>query len=119
MRARSVIHSSSWLLQQYAHRNRAQLTDSEARLWAALSGRKLGVQFRRQVPLAGCFIVDFFAPSVQLVVEVDGGYHALQRRADERRDAKLRRLGFRVLRIDASLVMRILPEALARIRDAL
>ena len=43
----------------------------EARLWAELSARKLGVSFRRQVPI-GRFIVDFCAPAVRLVVEVDG-----------------------------------------------
>jgi very-short-patch-repair endonuclease len=119
MRARSTTISRSWLIGQFAHRNRAQLTDSEARLWAALSGGKLGVRFRRQVPLAGIFIVDFFAPSVRLIVEVDGGYHAQRRRADERRDAKLQRLNYRVLRLDASLLMRDLPAALSLIRDAL
>jgi very-short-patch-repair endonuclease len=74
-------------LEQYAWANRQVLTPSEARLWSALSARKLGVQFRRQVPLAGRYIVDFCAPSVRLVVEVDGAGHALRRRADARRRA--------------------------------
>jgi hypothetical protein len=37
-------------LEQCAWVNHRALTVSEARLWAPLSGRKLGVQFRRQVP---------------------------------------------------------------------
>jgi very-short-patch-repair endonuclease len=119
MRARSITNSRSWLLGQYAHRNRSNPTDSEARLWAVLSGRKLGVQFRRQVLLAEYFIVDFCAPAVRLVVEVDGGYHAQRRRADERRDAKLRRLGYRVLRLDANLVQRDLTAAVALVHFAL
>jgi very-short-patch-repair endonuclease len=41
---------------------RAALTDSEARLWAAIRGRRLGVAFRRQVVIE-TFIVDFLAPS--------------------------------------------------------
>ena len=53
MRARELSAlRRSWLLGQYAHRNRAELTRSEARLWSALKARQLGVQFRRQVPLA-------------------------------------------------------------------
>src|SRR5690606_27964289 len=48
---------------------------SEAALWRRLRGRRLGVQFRRQVVL-GSFVVDFLAPSARLVVEVDGGWHA-------------------------------------------
>jgi very-short-patch-repair endonuclease len=107
------------LLEQYAHRNRAELTSSEARLWAELKARKLGVQFRRQVPLGGCYIVDFLAPRVRVVVEVDGPYHARRQRADARRDSALGRLGYLVIRIEAELVMRSLPAAVARVREAL
>jgi very-short-patch-repair endonuclease len=51
-----------------------------------------GVAFKRQVPLGERYIADFFAPSVALVVEVDGGVHRCSRAADRRRDEKLRRL---------------------------
>jgi very-short-patch-repair endonuclease len=106
-------------LEQHAWGHRQMLTPSEARLWSALRGRKLGVQFRRQVPLAGRYIVDFCAPTVRLVVEVDGGYHELRRRADARRDAWLGELGYRVVRVDAELVMRDLTAAVALVRGAL
>ncbi len=107
------------LLEQYAWCNKRAPTRSEARLWAALSGRKLGVAFRRQVPIAKRYIADFLAPAVKLVVEVDGEYHTRQGRADARRDAALCALGYRVLRIEAELVMRDLPAAVALIRVAL
>ena len=82
-------------------------TDSEEKLWRALRGRALGVEFRRQVVIANRFIVDFLAPSVKLVVEVDGrAYHACRRGADAQRDRKLVRLGYQVLRLDADLVER-------------
>jgi very-short-patch-repair endonuclease len=64
------------------------------------------------------FIVDFVAPSARLVVEVDGGYHARRVTADARRDRVLRRLGYRVLRLDADLVLAQPQEAVARIRAA-
>jgi len=51
---------------------RAAPTTTESLLWAELSGSKLGVGFRRQVPL-GRYIADFLAPSDKLIVEVDGG----------------------------------------------
>ncbi|MGH7602927.1 MAG: DUF559 domain-containing protein [Gemmatimonadaceae bacterium] len=51
-----------------------------------MRGRKLGVEFRRQVPLLGRYVVDFFAREVGLIVEVDGGWHAELERADARRD---------------------------------
>ena len=37
----------------------------------------------------------------------NGGYHALRRTADARRDRALRRLGYRVLRIEAELVLKV------------
>jgi len=54
-----------------------------------------------------------------LVVEVEGGYHARRRSADASRDRKLRRLGYRVIRLDAELVLRDLSAAVALIRAAL
>jgi very-short-patch-repair endonuclease len=119
MRARhSHNHPKSSQLQQYAAQHRAAPTESEARLWSALSAGKLGVAFRRQVVLGNRFIVDFVAPRVRLVVEVDGSYHAQRIGADARRDSKLRRLGYRVLRIPAALVLGDLQAAVALVRAA-
>jgi very-short-patch-repair endonuclease len=59
------------------------------------------VRFRRQVVLLDRYIVDFYAPSLRLVVEVDGGYHRLRKTADARRDRELRRAGYTVLRVRA------------------
>ena len=112
------VRKQLWL-EQCAWAIRRALTPSEARLWSALRARQLGVQFRREVPLAGRYIVDFCAPSVRLVVEVDGGYHELRPRADARRDAELRRLGYRVLRIEAALVMRDLHAVVGLVRSLL
>jgi very-short-patch-repair endonuclease len=104
-KADNLVRKQLWL-EQCAWANRQVLTPSEARLWSALCSRKLGVQFRREVPLAGRYIVDFCAPSVRLVVEVDGACHVSRGRADARRDAVLRGLGYRVLRLEAVLARR-------------
>ena len=101
----------------YAHTMRQAPTDSEARLRRALRASQLGVAFRRQVPVLG-FIADFYAPSVRLIVEVDGGYHAERLRADERRDRKLARAGYRTLRVSAERVTRDLPAVVAEIAAA-
>jgi very-short-patch-repair endonuclease len=120
MRIRSAHNSKSQArLELQARQHRSWLTDSEARLRSALKARQLGVQFRREVLLGGRFIVDFFALSVGLVVEVDGGYHARRRAADASRDRKLCRLGYRVVRIEAALVLRDLAAAVAVVRAAL
>ncbi len=104
----------------FARCMREQPTPSERLLWAALSGGKLGVWFRRQV-VVGSSIVDFMAPARKLVVEVDGAYHgdARRRRSDARRDLRLERAGYRVLRVQAELVLSNLAQAVGLIRAAL
>jgi very-short-patch-repair endonuclease len=97
---------------------RSAPTLSEAKLWAELAGSKLGVAFRRQA-VVGDAIVDFLAPSRRLIVEVDGVHHTRRRRADVRRDARLRTAGYRVVRIDVELVVRDLAAAVARVVEAL
>jgi len=89
-------------------------------LWSALRARQVeGVQFRRQVVVAGRFIADFVAPRERLIVEVDGEQHAASRARDARRDRALERAGWRVLHLDAALVVQRLPEAVGRVRAAL
>jgi very-short-patch-repair endonuclease len=70
-------------------------TPSEEALWQLLRGGALGVSFKRQVVLGERYIADFFAPSVGLVVEVDGSVHRGRRSADRGRDAKLQRFSCR------------------------
>ena len=101
-----------------AHALRASATISERALWAAIGSGKTGVSFRRQVPLLGRFVVDFFAPSICLVIEVDGGYHRECQRADARRQRALEAARYRVLRLEAAVVMQQMEEALRRIRAA-
>ena len=113
-----VVPPSSSVIVQRARVMRSHLTPSEQVLWQALRGGRLGVVFRRQVPV-GPYAVDFLAPQAKLVVEVDGGYHVSRRGADARRERRLRRWGYRVLRLEAQQVVLRLPEALARIRVAL
>src|SRR5688500_12587057 len=70
-------------------------------LWHLLRDRRLsGTKFRRQHPI-GPYVVDFACLSKQLVVEVDGPQHQQveQVEFDSKRDAYLRYLGYRVLRI--------------------
>lgn len=69
--------------------------------------------------LGSRYIADFAAPSVRLVVEVDGAIHARQRAADARRDRDLARLGYQVLRVTAQLVIHDLDQAVALVRAAL
>ena len=106
------------LLAERAHFMRHNLTETEQILWQRISGKQLGIAFRRQVPVDR-YIADFLASAAKLVVEVDDRSHELKRTADARRDRKLARLGYRVLRLPAALVRSNVAAAVARIVAAL
>ncbi len=77
---------------------RREQTGAERTLWSHLRDRRLqGAKFRRQHPI-GPFIVDFYCPERALVVELDGGHHAIQVEADQVRTTFLVRQGCRILR---------------------
>ena len=56
-----------------------------------------GLKFRRQQPI-GRYIVDFACLEKKIIIEVDGGQHALETREDTRRDEWFTSQGFKVLR---------------------
>src|SRR5664280_807361 len=107
------------LIEERAWAMRHTLTPSESVLWEAIRGRRLGTMFRRQVVIGGKYIVDFLASREKVVVEVDGAYHNERTAADARRDRYLARLGYRVLRLEAEVVLRRLPVAVEAVRGAL
>ena len=87
-------------LRRNAKRLRKDMTEAERRLWHMLRAHRLeGVGFRRQMPIAG-YIVDFAAPAVRVIVELDGSQPAEPAglEADRRRDRRLGELGWTVLR---------------------
>ena len=77
----------------------------EAHLWHRLRNRLLnGHKFRRQFPV-GSYIADFACPEAKLIIEVDGGQHALQREYDAARKKAIEVKGYAVLRFGANDVM--------------
>ena len=87
---------------------RKYLTDSERVLWLRLRAKQLmGIQFYRQKPVGNC-IVDFYAPKVNLVIEVDGSQHmqADHLQSDKVRDEYLKGLGYKILRFNSKDVLR-------------
>ncbi|WP_172799724.1 DUF559 domain-containing protein [Leptolyngbya sp. O-77] len=86
---------------------RQTMTPPERKLWGALRNNQLGVSFRRQHPI-GPYIADFYSREAHLVVEVDGAIAHSSPEAiahDANRDAYLRSLGLRTMRIPAKKVM--------------
>jgi len=95
------------------------MTESERMLWSRLRAKQiLNVQFYRQKPI-GQYIVDFIAPKVSLVVEVDGSQHRQKKyiEKDKLRDAYLASKGIEVLRLNANEVLREIDSVAQRIHD--
>ena len=95
---------------------RRKLTDAERKLWYALRDRRFeGFKFLRQVPI-GPFVADFVCRREALIIEVDGGQHALQVDKDEARTDFLMYEGFRVIRFWNGDVLKNLEGVLTTIR---
>ena len=95
-------------LKQKARTLRARMTDAEQLLWFHLRRKQMdGVQFFRQRPV-GEVILDFYAPSIRLAIEVDGSQHldAVQMAMDTQRTARLERFGIAVIRFDNLQVLK-------------
>jgi very-short-patch-repair endonuclease len=89
-------------LKPNSRRLRKTMTDAEQLLWSRIRRKQIrGVQFYRQKPI-GDYIIDFYAPKVKMVIEVDGSQHkeidAIKR--DQRREAYLLNLGLLVMRFN-------------------
>src|SRR5205809_1079301 len=81
-----------------ARRLRRNQTDAERALWFCLRDRRLaGFKFRRQMPVDR-YVVDFCCEASRLVIELDGGQHAVRSVQDAERTAALEAQGYLVLR---------------------
>jgi very-short-patch-repair endonuclease len=99
---------------------RRDSTDAEKRLWSFLRNRNLdGWKFRRQMPIDS-FIVDFCCIEARLIVELDGGQHADEKKCyDDLRSQQLKALGFRVVRFWNSEVLQEIEGVVQEIRRML
>lgn len=94
-------------LKQASRDLRNNMTDAEKFLWSKIRNKQiLGVQFYRQKPILN-FIVDFYCPTANLVIECDGRQHYTDEglEADRIRNYALEQLGLKVLRFDNRHVM--------------
>ncbi|GAA5182759.1 endonuclease domain-containing protein [Acinetobacter kookii] len=94
-------------LKQASRDLRNNMTEAEKLLWSKLRDKQiLGLQFYRQKPILN-YIVDFYCPAANLVIECDGSQHYTEEglEADQVRDEALAQLELRVLRFDNGQVM--------------
>ena len=87
---------------------RQQMSLPEVLLWNLLRKSPGGVIFRRQHAFDEKIIVDFYCAKAKVCIEIDGIVHDMgnQPEYDQGRDAFLAGLGFEVLRIPASDVLK-------------
>jgi len=100
-------HKKHKCLHQAAKILRKQQTPHEKELWQRIKGKQLlNIQFHRQHILLNCYIVDFYAPAVNLVIELDGSQHNLEenKENDLIRDQKLAVVGITVKRFANAVV---------------
>lgn len=86
---------------------RSNMTDAEQLLWSRLRRKQiLGLQFYRQKPLLN-YIVDFYCPAVNLVIECDSGQHYTEDglEAHRNRELTLNELGLLTLRFSNHLIL--------------
>lgn len=110
-------HSVPPVNRRHARRMRKAMTDAELKFWNAVRAQRLmGLNFRRQMPIAG-YIVDFACPEHRLVVEIDGSTHSRDHdmARDAARDERLSVLGWTVIRVTNDEVIRHLDEVCTHI----
>ena len=88
-----------------ADKNRNNPTRAEEKLENFLNQLDGGVhrgKFKREHPISGKWIVDFFFRDVRLAIEVDGSIHqtAKQKKRDRQKDEDCARFGITMLRIN-------------------
>ena len=88
---------------------------AEIRLWLALKGGRLGLDFDRQ-RIIGNYIVDFYCHRATLVIEIDGASHDDRGDYDAVRDHYLAALGLQVVRIKHHRVLSELTAVVDEIR---
>ncbi len=86
------------ILTKFARQLRKKQTDAEKILWQCLRNRQLkGNKFRRQFQI-GNYIVDFVCLEKRLIIELDGGQHANNKK-DLERNIFLKSKGYKIIRI--------------------
>ncbi len=79
------------------------MTIAEKILWQELRNNRLGVKFRRQMPLVfgNChYVADFYCAQKKLIIEIDGGVHNQRgiKEYDRAREEVLKSAGYQIMR---------------------
>ena len=102
-----------------ANRRQRNATRQEGILWHTFL-KKCTVNFARQYRVDN-YILDFYAPSIKLAIEVDGSQHYEEQglESDNLRTSKLNELGITVLRFSNSDIDQRLVESVQQIEKTI
>ena len=104
-------------LKHYSRELRKNMTDAEKLLWSRIRDKQLRCyHFYRQKPI-GHYIVDFFCPKANLIVELDGGQHFSDEGEEKNkvRNDYMASLGIKVVRFSDREVFENLEGVIERI----
>jgi very-short-patch-repair endonuclease len=107
-------------LKEYARELRTEtVSKAEKYIWKGLLSRKqTGERFLRQRPIDH-FIVDFFAPEIGLIIEIDGNSHWHNGDYDRYREDQLVSLGYTLIRFTEGDVLNNLDVISEQVRHVI
>lgn len=108
-------------LKHNARQLRNNMTEAEQKLWLRLRQKQiLGLQFYRQKPILN-FIVDFYCPAANLIIECDGSQHLNEKglKYDLLRDQALTQLNLTVLRFNNLQILHELDAVVQTIENVI
>jgi very-short-patch-repair endonuclease len=89
----------------------------EVVFWEKLKGKQVcSLDFHRQ-QIIGNFIVDFFAPQIGLVIELDGCSHDEKKDYDKEREDFLKSLGLTIIRFSARETLQELENVIKKLKN--
>jgi len=107
-------------LKEYARELRTNTqSKAEKYIWKAiLSKKQSGHKFLRQRSITN-FIVDFFSPSLKLIIEIDGNSHVNKGSYDRYRQDKLEGLGYLLIRFTEGDVLNNIGDVIGQIHHVM
>ena len=112
----TLVYNKSTMLDRRRSLRQAS-TRTEEILWSFVRrNQREGIKFKRQYSVHG-FVMDFYAPSVKLAIEIDGSIHDDRYRQahDQWRQSEIEQYGIRFLRFSNQEILQSLDQVLASI----
>ena len=102
---------------------REHTTKAEKILWDRLRNNKLGIKFRRQMPLdlgeGYHYIPDFYCSKKKLIIELDGNIHDNKENQeyDKKREDILEECGYKIIRFTNEQIINKCKDVINEIKE--